>query len=161
MIITHINYKFVSEKIINMTTKIFVNLPIKDLKKSMEFYTKLGFANNPQFTDDTAACMVISESIFVMLLTYTKFKEFTKKEIADATKTTQVLLAIDVESKEKVDEFVKTAVAAGGSIYMNATDHGWMYQHSFADLDGHQWELGYMDMSKMPKKELQEEPHQL
>jgi predicted lactoylglutathione lyase len=139
-----------------MTTKIFINLPVKDLKKSMDFYTKLGFNNNPQFTDDTAACMVISQNIFIMLLTYSKFKEFTKKEIADATKTTQVLLSIDVESREKVTELVVVAQAAGGSLYMDAADHGWMYQHSFADLDGHQWEVLYMDETKMPKQQLQE-----
>lgn len=134
-----------------MTKNIFINLPVKDLKKSMDFYSKLGFTNNPQFTDDTAACMVISEHIYVMLLTYDKFKSFTKKEIADATKTTQVLLCIDAESKEKVIELVGIAQASGGSIYMEASDHGWMYQHSFADQDGHQWEVAYMDMSKFPQ----------
>jgi hypothetical protein len=135
-----------------MTTKIFINLPVKDLQKSVDFYTKIGFTVNPQFTNEIAACMVIDESMFVMLLTYGHFQHFTKKEIADAKKTTQVLIAIDVESKEKVIELVATAKAAGGDIYMEAADHGWMYQHSFADLDGHQWELGYMDMSKFPKQ---------
>ena len=134
-----------------MTKNIFLNLPVKDLKKSMDFYSKLGFTNNPQFTDDTAACMVISENIYVMLLTYDKFKGFTKKDIADATKTTQVLLAIDAESKEKVKELVDIAQKSGGSIYMEPSDHGWMYQHSFSDLDGHQWEVCYMDMSKFPQ----------
>jgi len=131
-----------------MTKNIFINLPVKDLKKSMDFYSKLGFTNNPQFTDNTAACMVISENIYVMLLTYDKFKGFTKKDIADAEKTTQVLLCIDAESREKVIELVDIAQKSGGSIYMEASDHGWMYQHSFADLDGHQWEIAYMDMSK-------------
>lgn len=134
-----------------MTTKIFVNLPVTNLEKSMDFYTKLGFVNNPQFTDETAAAMVISEHIFVMLLTHKKFEDFTKKKIADANTTTQVLLAIDVESKEKVDELVLIAEKSGGSVYMPANDHGWMYQHSFADPDGHQWELLYMDMSKLPQ----------
>jgi predicted lactoylglutathione lyase len=134
-----------------MTTKIFINLPVKDVQKSKDFYTKIGFTVNPQFTNELAACMVINESMFVMLLSYEHFQQFTKKEIADAKKTTQVLLAIDVESKEKVIELVAIAKAAGGDIYMEASDHGWMYQHSFADLDGHQWELGYMDMSKFPK----------
>lgn len=134
-----------------MTKNIFVNLPVKDLKKSMDFYAKLGFTNNPQFTDDTAACMVISENIYVMLLTFDKFKVFTKKDIADATKTTQVLLCIDAESKEKVKELVDIAQKSGGSIYMEASDHGWMYQHSFADVDGHQWEVAHMDMSKFPQ----------
>lgn len=131
-----------------MTTKIFVNLPVKDVEKSKEFYTKLGFIVNPQFTNETAACMVLNESIFVMLLTYEFFQNFTKKEIADAKKTTQVLLAIDVESIDKVKELVTIAKNAGGEIYMEPTNHGWMYQHSFADIDGHQWELCYMDMSK-------------
>lgn len=117
----------------------------------MDFYAKLGFTNNPQFTDDTAACMVISENIYVMLLTYNKFIAFTKKDIADATKTTQVLLAIDAESREKVKELVEIAQKSGGSIYMEASDHGWKYQHSFADLDGHQWEVCYMDLSKFPQ----------
>ena len=144
-----------------MTTKIFVNLPVKDLKKSMDFYDKLGFKNNPTFTDETGAGMVISEHIFLMILTHEKFKQFTKKEIADASKTTQVILSIDVESKEKVTELVKTAVAAGGATYMDAQDYGWMYQHSFTDLDGHQWEVAYMDLSKMPKQIKQEELHQL
>ena len=135
-----------------MTPKIFVNLPVKDLKKSMDFYAKMGFTNNPQFTDDTAAAMVLSETIFVMLLTHDKFKGFTKKEIADATKTTQVLLAVEVESKEKVVELVNTAKESGGTIYMDANDHGWMYQHSYADLDGHQWELCYMDIAKFPQQ---------
>ncbi|MCD6018071.1 MAG: hypothetical protein K0S53_1192 [Bacteroidetes bacterium] len=134
-----------------MTTKIFINLPVKNLNGSIGFYTKLGFTNNPQFTDKTAACMVLNETIFVMLLTYEKFKSFTKKEIADATKTTQVLLAIDVESKDKVVELVNIAKEAGGSVYMEAADHDWMYQHSFADPDGHQWELLYMDESKLPQ----------
>lgn len=131
-----------------MTTKIFVNLPVKDVEKSKEFYTKLGFIVNPQFTNETAACMVLNEFIFVMLLTYEFFQNFTKKEIADAKKTTQVLLAIDVESIDKVKELVAIAKNAGGEIYMEPTDHDWMYQHSFADIDGHQWELCYMDMSK-------------
>ena len=135
-----------------MTTKIFINLPVKDVEKSKNFYTKIGFTVNPQFTNEFAACMVINESMFVMLLSYEHFQHFTKKEIADAKKTTQVLLAIDVESKEKVIELVATAKVAGGDIYMEASDHGWMYQHSFADLDGHQWGLGYMDMSKFPKQ---------
>lgn len=134
-----------------MTTKIFINLPVKDLNRSVEFYSKLGFSKYPQFTDNTAACMVLNETIFVMLLTYDKFKTFTKKEIADASKTTQVLLAIDVESRIKVVELVNIAKEAGGSIYMEATDHDWMYQHSFADLDGHQWELIFMDESKLPQ----------
>ena len=135
-----------------MSNQIFVNLPVKDLNKSKEFFTKLGFSFNEQFTDEKAACLIIGENIFSMLLHEKFFKTFTRKEIADAKKTTEVLIAIDAESKEKVDELVKKAIDAGGSIYANPQDHGWMYQHSFADLDGHQWEILFMDESKMPKE---------
>ena len=135
-----------------MTKQIFVNLPVKDLKRSIDFFTKLGFSFNLQFTDEKAACLVINEgSIYAMLLTEPMFKNFTKKEIADATKTTEVLIAIDIETKEKVDELVKKAGEAGGSIYADHQDHGWMFQHGFADPDGHQWELLYMDETKVPK----------
>ena len=134
-----------------MATKIFVNLPVKDLNRSVEFFTKLGFTFNPQFTDESATCMVISDHIFVMLLVESRFKDFTKKEIADASKTTEVLIALDAASREEVDVMVKNAVAAGGSTYREPEDYGWMYGHSFADLDGHQWEFAYMDLSKMPQ----------
>ncbi|WP_187262423.1 VOC family protein [Pontibacter beigongshangensis] len=134
-----------------MATKIFINLPVKDLNRSKEFFTKLGFGFNEQFTDEKAACLVIGENLFSMLLTEPFFKGFTKKEIADASKSTEVLIAIDVESREKVDEMVSKAVAAGGSVYMDPQDHGWMYQHSFADPDGHQWEVMYMDESAIPQ----------
>ena len=133
-----------------MSAKIFINLPVKDLNNSVEFFTKLGFTFNPQFTNKEATCMIIGENIFAMLLIENRFKDFTKKEIADATKTTEVLIAIDAESKEKVIEMVANAKAAGGSIYMDPADHGWMYQHSFADLDGHQWEVFWMDMAAAP-----------
>jgi predicted lactoylglutathione lyase len=135
-----------------MATKIFVNLPVKDLNKSKEFFTKLGFTFNPQFTDDKAACLIIGENIYAMLLVEPFFKTFTKKEICDAKRNTEVLLAIDAPSREKVDEMVKKAVEAGGSIYMEPQDYGWMYGHSFADLDGHQWEVFYMDESAIPKE---------
>lgn len=134
-----------------MAKQIFVNLPVKDLKKSVEFYTKLGFTFNPQFTDENATSMIVGDNIFVMLLVEKFFKTFTKKEIADSTKTTEVIICIDAESKEEVDDLVKKAWDAGGSIYADPQDHGWMYQHSFADLDGHQWEIAYMDMSAFPQ----------
>lgn len=133
-----------------MAKRIFVNLPVKDLNKSIEFFTKLGYKFNPQFTDETATCMIIAENIFVMLLTENKFKDFTKKEISDAKKTTEVLIALDAESREKVDELVDMAISSGGTKYSETIDQGWMYFRSFADLDGHQWEIGYMDESKMP-----------
>lgn len=134
-----------------MASKIFLNLAVKDLKKSIDFFTTLGFSFNPQFTDEHATCMIIGENIFAMLVTEQRFKDFTKKEICNAHKNTEVLIAIDAESTEKVDEMVKTAVDAGGSIYMEPQDHGWMYGHSFADLDGHQWEIMYMDENAIPK----------
>jgi len=135
-----------------MAKQIFVNLPVKDLKKSLEFFSRLGFSFNPQFTNDNGACMIIGENIYAMLLVENFFKTFTKKDISDATKTTEVLIAIDVLNRQEVDEMVKKAVEAGGSIYRDPQDHGWMYFHSFADLDGHQWEIGFMDESAMPKK---------
>jgi predicted lactoylglutathione lyase len=135
-----------------MATKIFVNLPVRDLERSKEFFSKIGFSFNPQFTNDKAACMVIGENIYAMLLVEEMFETFTKKEISDAQKTTEVLLAVDADSRDKVNEMVRKAVEAGGSTYRNAEDHGWMYEHSFADLDGHQWEVLYMDESKMPER---------
>ena len=132
-----------------MATKIFVNLPVKDLSKSIEFFTKLGFSFNPQFTDEQATCMILGENIFAMLMVEERFKDFTKKEICDAKKSTEVLIALDAESREKVDEIIKKAVAAGGSTYVEPQDHGWMYIHSFADPDGHQWEIAYMDESAL------------
>ena len=139
-------------KLMNMPKQIIVILPVKDLKRSIDFFTQLGFSFNLQFTDEKAACLIINDgSIYAMLLTEPMFKNFTKKEIADATKTTEAILAIDLETKQQVDEMVKKAAEAGGSIYADPQDHGWMYQHGFADPDGHQWELLYMDMDKIPK----------
>jgi len=134
-----------------MASRIFVNLPVKDLQKSIDFFTKVGFDFNPQFTDDKATCMIIGENIFAMLLVEERFKDFTKKPISDATKATEVLIALDAESREQVDEIVSSAVKAGGSIYTDPQDYGWMYSHSFADLDGHQWEFLYMDESAIPE----------
>lgn len=130
-----------------MSTKIFVNLPVKNLKQSIEFFTQLGFQFNPQFTDETATCMIVSEDIFVMLLTHEKFKTFTPKTICDATKSTEVLVCLSAESREAVDERVYKAVAAGGTIYSEPQDHGFMYGHGFQDLDGHIWEIMYMEPS--------------
>ena len=128
-----------------MATKIFVNLPVKDLNRSMEFFTKLGYRFNPQFTDETAACMIVSEDIYVMLLTRAKFKEFTPKEICDATKSTEVLVCLSCETRDAVNDTVSKAVAAGGITYADSKDFGFMYQHGFQDLDGHIWELIYME----------------
>ncbi len=128
-----------------MPQMIFVNLPVKDLPASMAFFKALGFDFNPQFTDETAACMVISETIFAMLLTHEKFRQFTPKAIADATRTSEVLIALSRDSREAVDNMVRDAVAAGGSTYNDPQDHGFMYGHGFQDLDGHIWELAWMD----------------
>jgi predicted lactoylglutathione lyase len=127
-----------------MTTQIFVNLPVKDLERSKVFFESLGFTFNPQFTNDQAACMVISDAIFVMLVIETFFKTFTQKAVADATKSTEVLVGLSCESREKVDDLVKKAVAGGGTSPRDPQDHGFMYGHGFEDLDGHIWELMYM-----------------
>lgn len=134
-----------------MATKIFVNLPVRDLDKSVAFFTGLGFTFNPQFTDENATCMIIGEDIFVMLLVEKYFKTFTKKEIADTKKSTEVIIALSADSREKVDELADKALAAGGKKSLDPQDHGFMYQRSFQDLDGHLWELTYMDMSAIPQ----------
>jgi predicted lactoylglutathione lyase len=128
-----------------MATKIFVNLPVKDLKKSMAFYAAVGMKNNPQFTDETGACMVISDDIYVMLLTHEKFKQFTPKPISDATKSTEVLVCLSCDSRDDVNDQVSKAIAAGGSAYADPKDYGFMFQHGFQDPDGHIWELIWMD----------------
>ena len=128
-----------------MATKIFVNLPVKDLNKSMNFFKSLGFSFNPQFTDETAACMVIAEDIYAMLLTHAKFREFTTREIADAGETTEVLTCLSFDSKEKVDEVADNAVKAGATEAGDVRDYGFMYSRSFHDPDGHIWEMVLMD----------------
>jgi len=135
-----------------MATKVFINLSVKNLEKSMEFFKNLGFSFNLQFTDEKAACMVISDNIFAMLLTEDFFQTFTKKELCDAKKATEVLVALDTNSKEEVQDIVAKAKSLGATIYAEPGDHGWMYQHSFADLDGHQWEFAYMDESQLPQQ---------
>ena len=134
-----------------MSTQIFINLPIADLPRSLAFFKALGFSHNPQFSDDTAACIVISEHIHVMVLTEPKFRQFTSKALCDTTKSIEVINCLSCDSREQVDAMVRNAVAAGGSIYAEAIDHGFMYQHSFADPDGHCWELVYM--SAMPPQD--------
>lgn len=135
-----------------MASKIFVNLPVKDLQKSIDFFTALGYSFNPQFTDENATCMIIEEgSIYAMLLRHEYFKTFIDKDIADATSVTQVINALELPSKEAVDEIVKKALEAGGTRYRELTDMGWMYQDSFADLDGHKWEVFWMDPNGFPQ----------
>jgi uncharacterized protein len=134
-----------------MSRKIFVNLPIKNMEKSQAFFKSLGFAFNPQFTNEQGACLVISEDHnYVMLLVEPFFSTFIKKSIADASKTTEVLVCISCESRSEVDELVKKAVAAGGKTPNAAQDHGFMYGHGFEDLDGHLWELVWMDPNAAP-----------
>jgi uncharacterized protein len=133
-----------------MSTQIFVNLPVKDLNKSVEFFTKLGYEFNPQFTDENATCMLVGENIFVMLLVEKYFKTFTPKEICDTSKYSEVLVALSFESRAAVDEMVAKAIAAGGTTYKEPNDMGFMYQHGFQDLDGHIWEIFFMDESAIP-----------
>jgi uncharacterized protein len=129
-------------------TQIFVNLPVTDLKRSIAFYTALGYRINPAFTDENAACVVISETIYVMLLTRPFFAGFTPKAISDAHLTTEALLALSMPNRAAVDEIVRKAVAAGGRTYNAPQDHGWMYSHGFEDPDGHIWEVLYADESQ-------------
>lgn len=127
-----------------MNKQIFLNLPVADLPKSMAFYQALGYSLNPQFTGDGAACVVISETIFVMLGTHAKFREFTPKAVCDTTQAVEVLISLSCESRQEVDDLVAKAVAAGGSTYDKAEDFGFMYTHSFVDPDGHGWGLFHM-----------------
>ncbi|MEY2535865.1 MAG: uncharacterized protein QOF29_3775 [bacterium] len=124
---------------------IFVNLPVKDLQASRGFFSELGFEFNPQFSDDTAACMVVDENIFVMLLVEERFRDFINGEIADATKATEAITALSADSREQIDETLAKALAAGGKPWKPVMDEGPMYGGSFQDLDGHVWELVYME----------------
>ncbi len=134
-----------------MSRQIFVNLPIKNMEKSRAFFESLGFAFNPQFTNDQGACMVISENhSYAMLLVESFFQTFTKKPVADATQNTEVLVCLSCESRAEVDALVAKALAAGGTVPNAPQDHGFMYGHGFTDLDGHIWELAYMDPNAAP-----------
>ncbi|MEO7523419.1 MAG: VOC family protein [Ferruginibacter sp.] len=135
-----------------MKKQIFINLPVTDLKRSMDFYAKVGFTNNPQFTDETAACMFLSDEIFVMLLTHAKFSQFTKKKIADTITTTAVINSLSVESNDAVNAFAARAIEAGGTEPTEPKDYGFMQQRSFEDPDGHLWEVFYMDITKFPNQ---------
>jgi len=127
-----------------MHSQIFVNLPVKDLKRAVAFYTRLGYTFNPQFTDENATCMIVGENLFVMLLVEKFFKGFTDKAITDTSKSTEVLTCVSCNGKAQVDELVAKARAAGGKVPRQAQDHGFMYSHGYEDLDGHTWELVYM-----------------
>lgn len=130
---------------------IFVNLPIKDLAASMAYYKALGFDHNPQFTDDTAACIVISDTIFVMVLTEAKFSEFAPLPIPDPKAQTQALYALSRDSREAVDQIAEAGIKAGGHEYRPPQDMGFMYSRAIADIDGHVWEYVWMDMSGPPQ----------
>ncbi|TKD72380.1 VOC family protein [Pseudalkalibacillus hwajinpoensis] len=125
--------------------QLFVNLPVKNLKETVAFFNEIGFEFNPQFTDDNAACMIINQNTFVMLLVEEYFKTFTKKEITDATTTTEAIFAISATSREHVDEIVKKALEAGGKESKEPVDYGFMYGWSFQDINNHLWEVMYMD----------------
>jgi uncharacterized protein len=125
--------------------QIFVNLPVKDLGRSREFFASLGFGFNPQFSNDDAACMIVGENIFVMLLVERFFQGFISKPLADAHAATEVLTCLSCDSREEVDSLVAKAIAAGGRAPNPKQDHGFMYGHGFEDLDGHVWELAWMD----------------
>ena len=133
-----------------MARKIFVNLPIREMERSQAFFKSLGFSFNPQFTNEQGACMVVSEDIFVMLLVEPFFQTFTKKPVSDARKSTEVLVCLSCESRDEVDGLVKKALAAGGTAPNAPQDHGFMYAHGFEDLDGHVWELVWMDPAATP-----------
>ena len=137
-----------------MATKIFVNLPVKDLQRSIDFFTQLGYSFNKQFTDEKAGCLVISEDIYAMLLTEPFFKGFIPgKEISDATKTKEVLVCLSADSRDAVNDLVDKAIAAGGKNFRDPEDHGFMYGRSFEDLDGHVWEIMWMDPAAIMKQE--------
>ena len=134
-----------------MSTEVFINLPVADLPRSMDFFAALGFARNPQFTDDSGACIAVSDTVSVMLLTHARSRDFTPKAVCDTSKAVEVLLTLACESREQVDALVARALAAGGSTYDQPEDFGFMYTHSFLDPDGHGW--GLVHMSATPAQE--------
>jgi len=138
----------------NNSRKIFVNLAVEDLDTSVEFFTKLGFTFDPRFTDESATCMIVSDEAFVMLLAESRFKDFTKKQLADPTTSTEAILAFSAESRAQVDELADKALEAGGSPANDPMDHGFMYGRSFDDPDGHLWEIMWMDPSAIEQQEL-------
>lgn len=132
-----------------MKTQIFLNLPVKDLNRSVAFFTQLGFSFNPKYTDEKATCLIIGENINAMLLVEEFYSTFTNKQICNTATTSEVLIAISVETREKVDEIIAKAVKAGGTEYMGTKDYGWMYQRTFLDVDGHHWEMFFADESQI------------
>lgn len=135
-----------------MTKQIFINLPVKDLQKSVDFYTALGFTNNPQFSDDTGKCMVWNENIFVMLLTHEKFSNFASKPIAESHSAISALFSLSVESPEEMNRIMTNGLNAGGTEPVKMRDHGFMQERTIEDFDGHTWEIFFMDLSKFPSE---------
>jgi predicted lactoylglutathione lyase len=133
-----------------MAKQIFINLAVADLQKSMDFYTAIGFSNNPQFSDDTAKCMVWSENIFVMLLNHEKFSTFTTKQIADTKSNIAGLFSLSLESIDEVNNLMTKGLKAGGIEPNEMRDYGFMQQRTLEDFDGHTWELFFIDVSKFP-----------
>lgn len=136
-----------------MAQQIFINLAVKDLQKSMAFYTALGFTNNPQFSDDSGKCMVWSENIFVMIMTHEKFAGFITKPIADTKNTVAGLFSLSVESPDEVNSIVANGLKAGGTEPNEWRDYGFMQQRTIEDFDGHTWEIFYMDITKFPTEQ--------
>lgn len=139
-----------------MATQIYLNLPVKDLNRSVEFFSALGFSFNPDFTDENATCLIINDNAYVMLLVEGFFKTFTSKEIVDSNRSTEAITAFSVDSREAVDETVRKALAAGGSPSQEVQDYGFMYSHSFQDPDGHLWEVMWMDPAGPPADDAEE-----
>lgn len=135
-----------------MATKVFISLPVKDLEKSVTFFTGLGFSFNSQFTDENSTSMIVSDSIYVLLQVESYFQSFTQKQVSDAHKSTEVLIALDAASRAEVRHIIAKAKSLGAEIYAEPQDYGWMYQHCFADPDGHQWEFVYMDNTQLPNQ---------
>lgn len=135
-----------------MTTSIFINVPVRDLAAAMAYYKALGFEHNPQFTDETAASIVISDTIYVMLLTHEKFESFSKQPVPDAKSQIGALYALSRDSREAVDAIAEAGLKAGGREQRPADDYGFMYSRAIADIDGHVWEYVWMDMTKFPSE---------
>jgi predicted lactoylglutathione lyase len=136
-----------------MAKQIFINLAVKDVQKSMDFYTALGFTNNPQFSDETAKCMVWCENIFVMIMTNEKFATFATKPIADTKSALAGLFSLSVESVDEVNNILANGLKAGGTEPSEMKDYGFMQQRTIEDFDGHTWEIFYMDMTKFPTQQ--------
>jgi predicted lactoylglutathione lyase len=129
--------------------KMFLNLPVRDLARTIDFFTHVGFDFDQRFTDESAACMIVNDETYVMLLVQHRFRDFTKKQVADATTQTEMIVGVALDSREEVDELVNRALAAGGQPSNDPMDYGFMYGWSFQDLDGHLWEVIYMDPSAL------------